>query len=125
MNISIYICVALLIVLFVMGICIFTECMETRKQMGAQTIAMAQIRDKMTPTNKPVFKTSIKDIKEYRAEIEIPMEHEYLVTEDEMKDALLHEMLPMLKEQVEVMSNPDFTTMKKKYLGRIKVVEVE
>lgn len=125
MNTLISICVGLLIVLFVMGICILTECMDIQKDMGAHTIALVQIRDKMTPTNKQVFSTSIKGIKEFRAQIEIPMAHECLVTEDEMKDALLQEMMPMLKEQVEVMSNPDFASMKKKYLGRIKVVEVE
>lgn len=98
--------------------CILEDCMEIKKKL-------TQVSEKMMPPSTRVFSTSIKGIKEIRSHIDIPLEHECLVTDTEMKDALLQQMIPMLIDQVEVMTREDFLTMKKEYLGRIKVVEVK
>lgn len=125
--------IALWIVLAVLGTTaivlissVFEECMEIRNRMRSLEILIDKTNQKHAYYS-PSFRmaTEPMGIKEYRHAIEIPMERDCLVTEDEMRRALLTEILPELAEQMEVVTDNDFIRFKKKYLGRIRVVEVK
>ena len=104
---------------------VFEECIEIRNKMRSLEIAIDKSNQKHAYYS-PSFRmaTESMGIKEYRNAIDIPMERDCLVTEDEMRKALLTEVLPELAENMEVIAENDFINFKKKYLGRIRVVEV-
>lgn len=119
-KIALGVALVLLTIVIIMLSANMKECKGIRKQVDSQVAAMLR-----KPTGSPRFNIGgIKEVKECRASIDIPMEmeHQLKLTDVEVKDALLRQMLPSMLESIELVVDDEYTTFTKKYIGRIRIV---